>query len=208
MNTNSETTSNVCTGQVYKDTDTRRAGRTFKVVNIDYDDNLVTCQNLTRTGGKAPLKGREVSFIKLSRLVSSRQYKMVADKATTIINNCETPVQVKKLPKTIDFTILKRKPKQTLLTQIKNIVPGQWSESGPYCSLMGNNNAELLIRQTQEHPAAFEYKIMYNRFCLCREVLNVSLKLVLEQAHAAIYDISKDIVTVLKPFVETNIKLS
>lgn len=62
---------NVQVGQVWEDADSRRAGRTFKIADID--DGMATCENLTGIGGTPPSK--PTAFIKLERF-KPKYYKL------------------------------------------------------------------------------------------------------------------------------------
>jgi hypothetical protein len=147
---------NVRVGQVWEDADSRRAGRTFKIANIDGD--MATCENLTGIGGIPPAK--TTAFIKLERfkpkyyklkrasgnsdladdLAKALQYD--SDKDPDFISRAS---DVDPPPDSFSYSfkevkVVRRKPKAALVRGCRNFWPGEWREVGPYVVLCSPNN--------------------------------------------------------------------
>ena len=169
---------NVEIGQVWEDADSRRAGRTFEVVNID--DGMATCENLTGTGGSQPTK--PTAFIKLERF-HPKYYKLRPSKNKTIglvtvgsvvsLKESEPPTQPEEfvdefLPVKFDkIEIVRRKPKAVLVQECKNFWPGDWKEVGPCVMLCSeHNDFEVSIRELEEFYKPFEIRVKLYQFTI------------------------------------------
>jgi len=157
---------NVQIGQVWRDSDPRRAGRTFRVVNIDND--VATCENLTGKGGLKP--SVITSFINTNRF-TSKYYKLQNGIGTfsTLADDEVAGFQMTSSA----VKVIRRQPKASLVQECKNMWPGDWKEAGPFIILNSkNNDFEIIFRQLVEFSKPFEVKVKLYNFIIFNTIVS------------------------------------
>lgn len=165
-------------GQVWEDTDRRRMGRTFKVVNIDTSDGTVTCENLTGANGTEPSK--PISFINKKRFIS-KYYKLKAKALTTASTLSDGEVAV--VSNTFhQIPIVRRQPKPILIEEANATWPGDWREVGQFLILSSDNeDFEVSVRPMDRFNGLFNVRIRLYQYTIWDQNFRTSLKNALER---------------------------
>lgn len=196
--------------QIWEDKDKRRAGRTFKIQNIDLEENKATVEILTGPGGKRPDKNNEISFIRLDRFNVSKYYRLVQDVVSVFASEPDPP-KSKFEEKITVFqdtdrgvkemeTIIVRKPtnNKSLMEQCQEHWPGSWQNSGPFSSLT-SDRFEVMVRQSQNFSKMLDVKVKLDKFCIYNIVSDKPLSDVLMTTRTALAKIAEDLIDMVVP---------
>lgn len=182
-------------GQVWEDADSRRAGRAFKISNID--NGVATCEIISGSNGKKPNK--DLTFIKLKRFVP-KYYRLKSSPIKTAsikgVTARTAPMQTEVASTAVSMPSIFRRPsveeqERNLLDSAFEAWPLNWRKIGSF--LMAENDFFEIRVRPENLLNCFNVQIKLGAFFIYNMTTRGNVKTALDKSRNFLLTISNSI---------------
>jgi hypothetical protein len=192
QNTNTQikqdTNTQVEVGQIWEDSDSRRKGRTFKVINIE--DDTATCKNLTGAKGSQPAK--PISFIKLKRFVP-RYYKLHKQNIKTFSVVSSQEADVINTIRLVNPAVVRRQIAEeevNLLSRANEHWNLSWRKMGNFI-VTDNDMFDISIRNEGRAQDLFDVRVKLFQYTVFSGKVRGSIEKTLDETKKFLYNLKR-----------------